>query len=83
MAEQREGYKTLSREELEQLGEALAAVALAAWVIAKQFSGFSNGEVTNMWRTRKVRVAALALVAIAIAVFVYGMPAELALEEAA
>jgi hypothetical protein len=31
----------------------IAATLLAAWVIGKQFSGFSNGEVTNMWRGRR------------------------------
>jgi putative peptide zinc metalloprotease protein len=54
----------------------LAAAALAAWVIAKQFNGFSNGEVTQMWRTRKVRVAALALVVIALCAVMILVPLE-------
>jgi multidrug efflux pump subunit AcrA (membrane-fusion protein) len=54
----------------------LAACALAAWVIAKQFDGLSRGEVMNMLRKRPVRVAALLLVAAAVAAVMVLVPME-------
>jgi len=44
----------------------LAACALALWVLAKQFDGFSKGEVMTMLRKRPIRLAALTLGVVAI-----------------
>ena len=54
----------------------LAACALAAWVLAKQFDGLSKGEVMMMLRKRPIRLAAVALGVVALGAVMVLVPLE-------